>query len=136
MILVLGIAAFTFFTRDQSSLQVFQATVSRDCAPWDGSAFTISIQYDATSTLAIFIWQAPDIKLPTTLSIPGRKDQVGYAYILPEIDPLMPLTGEVSFQRVSVDEPVEGRFNFTSERGDQIAGRFVAEWNDEVIMCG
>jgi len=136
VILILGITWFSFSTRNQASIQTFPATVNRDCAPWDGAAFTISIRYDPTTTITVSIWQSPDIHFPTTFSFPDETGQTGYAYVLPELDPLEELSGEVFFLRVDEGMPIEGRFNFTSERGGQFEGRFIAEWGNEVIYCG
>ena len=136
IILILGITWFSFSTRNQASIQTFPAMVNRDCAPWDGAAFTISIRYDPTTTITISIWQSPDINFPTTFSFPDETGQTGYAYILPQLDPLEELSGEVFFLRVDEGMPIEGRFSFTSERGGQFEGRFIAEWGNEVIYCG
>src|SRR5687768_7811837 len=68
--LILGIGLFTFSTRNQHPVHVFTATINRDCAPWDGAAFTVSIPYDSVSTITISIWQSPDIKFPSTFSFP------------------------------------------------------------------
>ena len=134
--LILGIALFTFSTRNQEPAQVFPASINRDCAPWDGSAFTMSFRYDPVTTITVSIWQSPDIKFPTTFSFPDETGQIGYAYILPELDPLEQLTGKVTFWRVEQGIPVEGEFNFTSSRGGQFKGKFKAEWGNEVVYCG
>ena len=136
LILVLGIASFTFSTRNQQPVQVFPATINRDCAPWDGAAFTVSIPYDSGSVINISIWQSPDIKFPSTFSFPDETGQIGFAYTLPELDPLEELTGKVTFWRVEQDVPVEGEFNFMTQRGKQFNGKFKAEWGNEVVYCG
>ena len=110
--------------------------VSRSCAPWDGSAFSVTIQYDAMTEIYIDIWKVPDIKFPSTFMLPDNEGQVGYAYILPELDPFVQLSGEVFLQSVSVDKPIEGRFNLKSERGEHFQGRFVAEWEEKIVACG
>ena len=136
LIIVLS-GVFSFYSlREQESLQVYPATVNRDCAPWDGSAFTMTIQYDADTEIYISIWKAPDIKFPSTFVLPDNEGQVGNAYILPALDTYVVLNGEVFVQSVSVDKPVEGRFKLKSERGDLFEGRFKAEWGNEIIMCG
>ena len=76
-LLILGLALFTFFARDEASLPMFSATVHRDCAPWDGVAFTVSIPYHSESVITISIWKSPDIKFPTTFSLPDEAGQVG-----------------------------------------------------------
>ena len=117
-------------------MQVFPATINRDCAPWDGAAFTVSIPYDSKSKVTISIWQSPDIKLPFTFSFPDETRQIGFAYILPELDPLEELTGKVTFWRVEQDVPVEGEFDFMTQRGKHFKGKFKAEWGNQIVMCG
>jgi hypothetical protein len=133
---VLGIALITFLDREQEPLQTFSARINNDCAPWDGAAFTVSVQYDPQTVIYISIYQSPIIEFPSTFSIPDEYGQIVYAYILPELGPYTILNGKVSFQRVSVDEPVEGRFTFMSEGGEQFEGQFIAEWQNEVVYCG
>lgn len=58
--------------------------------------------------------------------------QIGNAYILPELGPYTPLSGEVWFQRVEEGMPIEGRFSFTSERGEAYEGGFIAEWESQI----
>ena len=134
--LILGIALFTFSTRNQEPAQVFPASINRDCAPWDGSAFTMSFRYDPVTTITVSIWQSPDIKFPTTFTFPDETGQVGYAYILPELDPLEQLTGKVTFWRVEQGIPIEGEFNFMTVSGKQFKGKFIADWGNEVVYCG
>ena len=136
IILVLGIAWYTFSTRNLQPVQVFTATINRDCAPWDGSAFTVSIPYDSGSVINISIWQSPDIKLPVTFSLPDETGQVGNAVYLSASGEYEQLSGKVLFHRVGEEMPVEGDFTFTSERGEQFKGRFVAEWGNLIAMCG
>ena len=81
-LLILGIALFTFSTRNQEPVQIFPATINRDCAPWDGSAFTVSIPYDSGSVIYISIWQLPDIKLPAKFSFPDESIRIGNATYL------------------------------------------------------
>ena len=114
---------------------VFPATIQRDCAPWDGSAFTVSIPI-AKSVLRISIYQSPDIKLPATFKFPDNTGRVGNAVlILPASSPA-PLTGKVSFQRVEPGMPVQGEFHLLTEMGEQFNGKFTAEWNEQPVYCG
>lgn len=136
LILVLGIALFTFLTRNQQPTQLFHAMVNRDCAPWDGSAFTVSVPYDSTSTLTISIWQSPDIKLPSTFLFPDPTGRVGNASYLSPSGEYEPLSGKVSFERVEEGTLVEGEFSLTSERGEHFKGTFEAQWGDEIVYCG
>ena len=136
VILVFGIAWYTFSTRNQAAISVFPATINRDCAPWDGSAFTVSVPMKDGAIIYISIWQSPDISLPVTFSFPDETGQIGFAYILPELDPLQQLSGEVSFRRVEEGNPVEGEFDFTTESGRRFNGKFKAEWGNVAAMCG
>ena len=136
LILVLGIALFTFSTRNQEPAQVFPAAINRDCAPWDGAAFTLSFRYDPVTTITISIWQPPSFTFPVTFSFPDETGRDGIAYSLPELGPLEELTGTVTFRRVQEGLPVEGEFNFTTESGKLFKGRFNAEWGNEVVYCG
>jgi hypothetical protein len=135
-LLVLVIAVFAFSTRNQEPARVFPATINRDCAPWDGSAFTMSIPLQDGSLLNISIYQSPDINRPATFSFPDESRRVGNAsYLLPSGE-YEQLSGKVSFQRVAEGMPVEGKFNVRSERGEQFKGRFVAAWDNLTVMCG
>ena len=127
---------FRFSTRTQDAAQVFPATVNRDCAPWDGAAFTVSIRYDAVTTVMISIWQAPDLAFPVTFSFPDETMRIGTAYSVKELDPWEELSGKVWFERISPQKPVTGRFNLTSEGGAHFEGGFVAEWGNEAVYCG
>jgi len=135
-LLILGTALFTFSRRNLEPEQIYPATISRDCAPWDGAAFTVAFRYDPTTTITISIWQSPSFTFPVTFSFPDETMRVGIAYSLPELDPLEELTGKVTFWRVQHDVPVEGEFNFMTQRGQQFKGKFKAEWGNQTVMCG
>jgi hypothetical protein len=136
VLLVLGITIFTFPKRDQEKMRFFPATIGRDCAPWDGSAFTVSIRYDSASTIRISIWQSPDIKVPSTFSFPDETGRVGQVYILSDLDPMIPLSGKVFFQRGDRESPVEGEFVLMGENGKRFKGKFNAKWENKVVYCG
>jgi hypothetical protein len=135
-LLIFGIAWFTFSNRNKESAQVFPATINRDCAPWDGSAFTVSIPTNDGIIIHISIWQSPDIKPPVRFSFPDESGQISFAYILPELDPLQQLRGEASFTRVEEGIPVEGEFDLTTASGKQLKGSFKAKWGNQVVYCG
>jgi len=61
--------------------------------------------------------------------------QVGSAVLIHNTTPEI-LVGEVWFEGVSEEEAVEGRFKLKSERGEEFAGRFVAEWDHQIVLCG
>ena len=136
VIFLFGIAFFTFSRQKQETAQTFPATIGRDCAPWDGAAFTLSIQYDPTSSILISIWKSPDIKLPAYFRLPNGSGNVGQAYIVSELDPLIPLSGKVFFLRVEPGRSVEGHFDLMDESGKRFNGLFSAEWKNEAVYCG
>ena len=135
-LLILGIGWYIFSAQNQEPTQIFPATVNRDCAPWDGSAFTVSIRYDPTTTITIYIWRSPDITIPTTFTFPDDTGQIGTAYILPELDPLQQLSGTIFFWHVEEQNPVEGRFELVTETGQRFDGQFEAEWENQMALCG
>jgi len=136
LILILGITWYTFSTRNQELAQVFPATVNRDCAPWDGAAFTVSVSTNDETIINISIWQSPDITLPVKFSFPDETGQVGNAAYLSPSGEYEQLSGKVSFIRVAEGSPVEGEFSFTSERGERFNGKFEAQWEHEIVYCG
>jgi hypothetical protein len=135
-LLVLGIAIFTFSTRNQEPAQIFPATVNRDCAPWDGSAFRVSVLLEDGTVIDIGIWQVPDIKFSKTFSFPDDTGQVGYASLRSASDEYQQLSGTVFFQRVDVESPVVGRFDLVTEDGQRFEGQFEANWEDQMALCG
>ena len=115
--------------------QIFPATINRDCAPWDGSAFTVSIPMQG-SRISISIYQSPDIKLPTAFIFPDDTLSVGNALLILPIGSPEPLTGKVTFQRVGQDIPVAGQFDLVTNTGEHFKGKFIAAWQNEMIYCG
>ena len=134
--IILGTFLFVLSTQKQEPPQIFPATINRDCAPWDGSAFTMSIPLNDGTVIDISIWQAPDINFPVTFSFPDHTGQVGNALLIHEVDLPEPLNGKAFFWRVNQDGLVEGRFDFVTEAGRGFKGQFKAEWGDEIVYCG
>ena len=99
-------------------------------------AFTVSIVYDSGTVIYISIWKSPDIKFPSTFPFRDETNQIGQAYILPELDPLILLNGKVSLSRVNAESPVEGAFDLKDKKGNQFKGKFQAEWGNQIVMCG
>lgn len=62
--------------------------------------------------------------------------RIGAAYFMMELDPWEERAGEVTFQRVEVGMPIEGRFSFTSARGEKYEGGFAAERESQIVYCG
>ena len=126
-----------FYTRETPEPeQIFTVTINRDCAPWDGAAFAVSMPLREGSTIYISIYRSPDLKLPASFSFPDASGREGNAYLLmPDGSPEQ-LAGRVWFQRVVQGKPVEGRFQLRSEAGARFEGKFLAEWGNEIVYCG
>ena len=138
ILLLIALGGIWFFTRGatQSPLQVFPAFINRDCAPWDGGAFTVSIPLLDGSSIAISIYQSPDIRFPISFSFPDESMTEGSALLLSSAGLAEGLNGEVWFPRVDQEIPVEGRFQLQSGAGVQFEGKFIAKWGDEIVYCG
>jgi len=76
------------------------------------------------------------MKLPVTFRFPDPTGRVGNATFLLRYSYSVQLTGKVFFWRVEQGSPVEGRFDFLTEAGQQLKGKFRAEWGNEVAYCG
>ena len=135
-LLILGIASFIFSTRNQESAQVFPATIDRDCAPWDGGAFTVKMPMSDGTVIDISIWQSPQIKSPVVFTFPDDSGQVGNAILIHPVGLPDPLTGTVYFWNVTQEDPVEGRFELRTESGKVFKGQFKAEWGGFIALCG
>jgi hypothetical protein len=136
IIIALGGIRFFYVLQGQQTARVFPATINRDCAPWDGTAFTISFRYDPITTITVSIWKSPSFPFSVTLSFPDETMRIGTAYSLTEFDPLEELRGKVTIWRVEEGIPIEGEFSLTSERGAQFKGKFKATWGNEIVCCG
>jgi hypothetical protein len=136
IILLFGITLVNFSVRDQTPAQIFPATVNRDCAPWDGSAFSVSVPMSDGTTIDISIWRSPDIKFPVNFSFPDATGQAGNALLLLPVGLPEQLTGNVFLKRVDMEYSVEGKFDLMNEIGEQFKGKFVAEWGNMAVYCG
>jgi hypothetical protein len=134
-ILLLGITIFIFSTRDQERLQVFPATINRDCAPWDGSAFTLSIPIEDVG-ITISIYRSPDIRFPVTFLFPDDTMREGNAFLLSRAGLPEQLAGKVTFESVQQGKTVEGFLDLVTDSSQHFRGRFTAEWGDQLVMCG
>jgi hypothetical protein len=135
LIFILDLAWFTFSTRNQEPEQIFAATINRDCAPWDGSAFSVSIPVEG-SVIHISIYQPPNVNHQTAFSFPDETLSMGNAILVTSVSSSEQLTGKVSFSRVEQGLPVEGAFELVTEVDEQFKGKFVAHWGNENIYCG
>jgi hypothetical protein len=136
ILILLGVATVTFTTRDHESGQVLPATINRDCAPWDGPAFRVTIPWEAGSHIDISIWQAPEIKFGKTFTFPATDGQAGNASYWSAAGNYEPLHGSVSFQGVEEASSVRGRFELESEAGRHLEGQFTAQWQSQLALCG
>ncbi len=134
-LLIISILWFALSTQNQMPAQIYPATINRDCAPWDGAAFTVSIPMHGAG-ISISIYQSPDIKLPTTFLFPDDIMSLGKALLILPIGSPESLTGKVSFQRVGQEVPVEGRFDLVTNAGKHFKGKFIAAWKNEIVYCG
>ena len=135
VLIALGGIWFFYTLENQQPAQVFSATINRDCAPWDGPAFTVSIPYEPGSYINISIWQEPEIKLPARFSFPDETMRVGSVTFLLRYSHSVELTGTVFFWRVKQGSPVEGEFDLITEAGQQLSGTFKAEWDKVAVYC-
>jgi hypothetical protein len=122
---------------------VLYAEADYDCAPWDGSAFAISIQPIAgvkqikPPTIHVSIWQAPDLPGGGRFAFPDSSGKIGAAYLqLSASDSPTQLRGTVSFTSVSPGKDVEGQVDLADPRGKRYTGRFTATWTGKRVMCG
>ena|SRR5689334_13131366 len=138
VILILAVAWYTFPGQKQAPTQTLPASIQRDCAPWDGAAFTVSIlpQGQAGDGISISIWQAPEFTSPKTFSFPDDTGQVGNASLMHAAGTAEQLSGSVFFSSVKAGSPVEGRFELSTGAGQRFSGEFHAEWDDQIVMCG
>ena len=136
LMLILGIAWLTYPGRRLQPKPILSATIHRDCAPWDGAAFSVSIPMENGTVVEISIWKSPDIKFPVHYSFPDRTSTVGNAVLLASTGEVQQLSGDVRFSGVEEGQAVEGEFRLQSESGKLIEGNFSAEWGDLVASCG
>jgi len=135
MILFLGGAYYAYSAQKHEAPPVITATIRRDCAPWDGSAFTVSIPLEE-GVIDISIYQAPEIDLPVRFLFPDPTGNTGNALLLSSEGVPEQLNGNVSFQSVVQDSAVEGVFDLHTIADRQFKGSFVAEWINQPVLCG
>lgn len=126
--LVLAVILWIFFrTPTAENDTVFEASVNRDCAPWDGMAYTINIPDQAGSMIEVFIWQPPDFQFPVTYSFPDSSGRVGVVIHQSTLGSVQQLSGTITLQPFNIGSPLLGRFNFKSSDRKQFTGNFKAE---------
>ena len=122
--------------RDQDNTKVFEATINRECAPWDGAAFKVSIPYNPGSMVEISVWRSPDIKFPTAFTFSDQNGKIGDAFYVPLFGTAEPVSGIVSIKQVEEDGPVQGKFNLRTDNGYHVQGKFHATWENKIAICG
>lgn len=122
--------------RDAQQTPVLDATINRDCAPWDGSAFTVSVPWEETGMVYISIWRAPDIPHRMEFSFPDPDMRVGNAAYRTAVGQDEILGGVVTLEGVQPGIPVEGEMRLSSAIGAMFVGRFRAEWGTTAAYCG
>ena len=139
LIVSLALVLILWKTSTVQNLQtdlVYDATINRDCAPWDGAAYTITIPNQVGSAIIVSIWKSPTLLSPITYSFPDSSGRVGTAIHQSALGSSQPLSGKITLQPFEAEGSVVGGFNFTSENGEQFNGNFKAKWGNEIALCG
>ena len=135
LLFALGISLFLVSAQNREPAPHYPATVYRDCAPWDGGAFTLSIPLER-SVIQISIYRSPDIRFPITFSFPDETMETGNAMLMLPVGRPTQLKGKVSFPRVGPGSPVEGQFDLLTDTGQHFKGKFKAVWENTTVYCG
>ncbi|HEX9385373.1 MAG TPA: hypothetical protein VF918_03570 [Anaerolineales bacterium] len=77
--------------------------------------------------VSISIYQSPEINHP------DESGQIGNVSLLLPTGSPEQLSGEVTLQGVEQGSPVEGIFDLTTVTGEKFRGKFIAEWENEVV---
>jgi len=115
--IMLGVAIFAALMLNRKPNRVISATVNRDCAPWDGSAFTVQIPWEGGDMINISIWQVPEINFLKSFAFPDDTGQIGTVRLIHPSGLSEALAGVVWLKNVSVGMPIAGRFNLRSASG-------------------
>lgn len=141
--LLLTFGCQTVPTQSEPTLQTqkIPAKIIDSCAPFDGPAFQISI----AENIIVDIYQSPQFDNSVKFTFQANSPS-GYARLLLPNSELLreqrkisykPLTGEIVFNKVKRDVPVEGSFNFVTPEGERKQGTFKAIWQKSqiTIIC-
>lgn len=135
-VVAFGAIRLSSILKTEEPTPLYPAMIDSDCAPWDGTAFTVSIPWSHAATLYVSIYQSPEIAHPVTFSFPDETMRGGNAYLLlPDGSPEQ-LIGKVFFERVHAGKSVRGRFDLISAGGEKFKGAFRAEWGNQMAYCG
>jgi hypothetical protein len=136
LLIVSGTVFFTLVARNQENIPAYSATIFRDCAPWDGAAFTVSIPLSEGTVIQASIYRSSNIELPSSFSFPDETGQVGNVILLLPTGSAEELSGKVSFQQIAEESPVEGKFDLLTKKGKPLKGKFIAKWENKIMLCG
>lgn len=120
----------------------FPATVEHDIAPWDGAAFNVWIPVEKNggrpdAWINVRIWKAPEeSKMKFVFPDETMKNGVATYYsnlVTPKaIDwrqqPHQSVQGWIRFRKLDSDQPIRGEFEFLTDNGIPLKGRFEAQW--------
>jgi hypothetical protein len=115
---------------------IVPATINRDCAPWDGPAFTILVPQAGGDQVIISIWSAPDFRGRTTHTFAKDPDRVGSAGLRDPAGNWRPLTGTAVLGAVQPGQPVQGEYRLLLATGEVFSQSFLAEWESLQALCG
>ena len=141
----IALAANTCRAADQGELTPYPyAYARRDCAPWDGPAFSVVLtdtpaQPDSltTSFLRIAVWRGIESAIGRTLAWEGTTSQVGTASRCQADGRCEEASrGEIRVEWRTADSLLGGEFRVDFGRTRSERGRFTAAWVPDRVMCG
>ena len=136
-----GLLAAVTVARAAQEPRLSPAIAWRDCAPWDGPAFTVAVGREgATSVdparpwLRISIWQEAGTRHGVTYRFPDTTQKLGAVEYGGTAFPSV--NGTVTFPSAVSEEVVAGSFDFMTPDGRHLAGRFRGGWRPVAALCG
>lgn len=134
ILLLACLGVFRPVPREDVPGSILAARVDRDCAPWDGPAFTITIPESAGDVM-ISIWQEPGLHTASRFRFPDPTGRWGSALLHTGDDRWVELRGNVALRSVTPGEPMWGRLDLTDADGWRLRGEFQAEWETLAVYC-
>ena len=122
-----------------------KAAIYFSAAPWDGAAYDIEIPLEKSDDapnpyIRVSIWGNPEFAKSQTIRFTGKEDSSGgenkgvgratYQTIQNKSWPEN-LAGTMAFKTLQHGKPVSAAYDFTSEKGKKLKGRFKAAWGNE-----
>jgi hypothetical protein len=120
-------------------------TIYFSAAPWDGAAYSIEIPLEKSDDapnpyIRVSIWGNPEFAKSQTLRFTGKEDSSGgdnkgvgratYQTIQNKSWPEN-LAGTMTFKALQQGKPVSAAYDFSSEKGKKLKGKFKAPWGNE-----